>query len=192
MVFHYLFFVFFIAFVSIERIHKTFFSSSYKKRKKGKIIAKWAIILLSFFHIIVVLGTVIEYFIIKEGKVNYLISSIGVFMYFTALIVRRIAIKNLGAYYSIDVEIRHNHPLIKKGLYKYMRHPIYASTIIELLGIPLAGNAYFSFLIALICYMPILMIRTYIEEKVLIKHFGEEYLRYKKEVMAFLPFKRVR
>lgn len=190
MLFSAILFLFFIAFISIERVHETFFSSRYKRKKKGKVIAKWTIVFMTIFHVLVVLGTTIEYYIIKRCSVNYIISIIGLFMYFVALGVRTRCINILGEYYSINIEIRSGQALVKKGPYRFMRHPIYAVTILEVLGIPLVGNAYFSFLIALLCYLPILIIRTYLEEKELIKHYGDEYVRYQREVMAFLPFKK--
>ena len=36
---------------------------------------------------------------------------------------RQWAFNSLGKYWSVDIEIRDNHELIKNGPYKYMRHP---------------------------------------------------------------------
>jgi protein-S-isoprenylcysteine O-methyltransferase Ste14 len=47
-------------------------------------------------------------------------------------------------------------------------------------------------LIALLGFMPFMLFRVYLEEKALIKWFGEEYLKYKKEVFGLLPIKSVK
>ena len=180
-----IFFVLFIALISIQRLHETFFSG---KRKDGITGKKETLTLkiLAVIHATVIIGTTLEFFYVKR-ELNFLITLIGIGMYLMALIVRRISIKTLGSYHSYNIEIFNEHQLIRRGIYKYMRHPIYAVTILELLGIPLVGNAYYLFCVSLILYMPVLGIRLLMEEKELIKKFGEEYIQYKRQVPALLP-----
>jgi methyltransferase len=108
-------------------------------------------------------------------------------MFLSAFILRRWAVNALGDYHSIHIEIRANHPLIKNGPYAYLRHPYYLSVILELLGLPLVGNAFFSFVISLFLYVPFLLLRVYLEEQVMINKFNGEYIKYKKNTPGFLP-----
>ena len=94
-------------------------------------------------------------------------------------------------YHSIHIEMREHHPLIKKGPYKYLRHPYYLAVIFEVLGFPLVPNAYYAFLFSIFTYLPLLFIRIYFEEKAMIKKFGDEYHLYKRENWGLIPFKRV-
>jgi protein-S-isoprenylcysteine O-methyltransferase Ste14 len=73
-----------------------------------------------------------------------------------------------------------------------MRHPLIFCAIIEAFGLALIPNSYYTFLIALLGFMPFMLFRAYLEEKALIKEFGEEYLKYKKEVFGLLPIKSVK
>ena len=59
--------------------------------------------------------------------------------------------------------------------------------MLEILGIPLVGNSFYTFGFALFTYIPLALLRTYFEECMMINTFGLIYLRYKSKVNAFLP-----
>jgi protein-S-isoprenylcysteine O-methyltransferase Ste14 len=73
-----------------------------------------------------------------------------------------------------------------EGLLKHVRHPLYAGSIILLIGfwayIPNIGNA-----ISVLLMIAYFRIGIYFEEKKLIRLFGEEYLVYRKETPMLLP-----
>lgn len=77
--------------------------------------------------------------------------------------------------------------LCKKGVYAYLRHPIYGSWISFIMpGIVILRGS------ALGVTIPIFMYLVYrslipIEEKYLIDKFGDEYLDYKSKVWAVFP-----
>lgn len=173
--------------MSVQRIWETFVKRNLNK-EHSEVEKRFILNILIFFHVTGLTVSFLEYFIIHR-EINLVVTSIGISMYMIALIGRNYAIKNLGIYHSINIEIRENHQLIKKGLYRYLRHPIYLFTIIELIGIPLIPNSYYSLCIPLFCYIPFLFIRIYYEEKAMIRKFGEEYTEYKKEVRRLIPTK---
>lgn len=174
--------------MSVHRIWETFFR---KKGKKGWIVKKWTFPVLSVLHFTVGIGTFAEYFIIKR-EINFVITIIGLIMFSMALLVRNWAIKTLGEYHSIHIEIREDHPLIKRGPYAYLRHPYYLSVILELLGIPLVANAAYSFIFSFAVYIPFLLLRVYFEEKTMLDKFNEKYTEYKRETWGVLPLKKIR
>ncbi|TVR41147.1 MAG: isoprenylcysteine carboxylmethyltransferase family protein [Cryomorphaceae bacterium] len=77
--------------------------------------------------------------------------------------------------------------LIRSGFYAYVRHPFYFGVIMILLGLVLLIPSYATLmmLLATMLYLPV---GVALEEKKLIREFGEDYLRYRKEVKAFIPF----
>jgi protein-S-isoprenylcysteine O-methyltransferase Ste14 len=174
----------FILIMSIQRIWETFFRRNSTER--GHIIKRWTLPALSITHFTIGIVTVIEYFIVDK-KINFLISLIGLGMYLFAFILRNRSIRALGKYHSIHIEIREKHKLIKKGPYKYIRHPYYCSVIFEMLGFPLIPNSYYAFFISLFIYIPLLFIRLYYEEKAMIAKLGDEYITYKKNTWGFFP-----
>ena len=97
------------------------------------------------------------------------------------------AYKTLGENYAQDIVVLKNHSLVKKGIYKYIRHPHYLAQIIIDLS---ASVAVFSYLILplAIIQIPLLIMRASAEEKLLEKHFGNEFAEYKKKSGFMIPF----
>ncbi len=77
--------------------------------------------------------------------------------------------------------------IVKEGVYKKIRHPIYSSDIILGWGIFFLLPKLNVF-IAIIWFSAVLVLWMFLEEKSLVKKFGGEYINYKKEVPMFFPF----
>ena len=90
-------------------------------------------------------------------------------------------------YLSRIIEIQENQKVIDKGLYGIVRHPMYLSTILLFLSIPLVLGSLLSFLIFMI-YPLIIAKRIKNEEKVLEQGL-KGYLEYKEKVRyRVIPF----
>ena len=83
-------------------------------------------------------------------------------------------------YLSRIIEVQENQKVIDTGLYGIVRHPMYLSTILLFLSIPLVLGSLFSFLIFMI-YPLIIAKRIKNEEKVLEQGL-KGYLEYKEKV----------
>lgn len=72
------------------------------------------------------------------------------------------------------------------GIHKYVRHPLYLGTLLFIWGLfflfPLLNN-----LIAVVIINLYVLIGVPLEEKKLLKEFGNEYAEYKKQVPRLLP-----
>jgi len=79
----------------------------------------------------------------------------------------------------------------RSGILNHMRHPIYSGTILIVIGFFLFTPTTAT-LISTVCIFVYLPIGIYLEEKKLIHLFGDQYLRYKREVPSLIPkfFKR--
>jgi protein-S-isoprenylcysteine O-methyltransferase Ste14 len=154
---------------------------------KGEILAGWITKLVLYFYMLVFIAPIFELIFVKR-EMNYYISVSAFAIYIFGMIFWQWAIGSLNKYWSMDIEIREEHSLIKSGPYKYMRHPHYLFIFCELLGLPLVANAYYSFILMAAIYIPLITLRIIFEERALIEKFGEEYLKYKKEVWGVFPF----
>ena len=85
-----------------------------------------------------------------------------------------------NAYLSRTVEVQEGQHVVSSGLYGIVRHPMYSSTVLLFLSMPLILGSIFAFLIML-CYVPIIVKRIRNEEKVLEKGL-EGYRAYEKKV----------
>ncbi len=97
------------------------------------------------------------------------------------------ATKVLGDNYSQDIAIKKDHKLITSGPFKIIRHPQYLSQFLLDLG---AAAATLSFILAplALIQIPFLFMRASLEDKLLEKHFGENFRSYKKKTGMIFPF----
>ncbi len=76
--------------------------------------------------------------------------------------------------------------IVKSGLYRFTRNPMYLANLFILIGFPLVLNSYWGLILspALILLMNRLVIQY--EERYLEAQFGQEYLDYKSKVRRWL------
>ena len=93
----------------------------------------------------------------------------------------------LGSNWSGAVTIKHDHTLIQSGPYRIVRHPIYTGLLIALLGSALQ----YSYLRSLLGVLLIgfgFWLKSLFEEQFMAQRFGNEYLIYRQQVCALIPF----
>jgi len=94
---------------------------------------------------------------------------------------------HLGKYWSYMPEIKVNHKLIRTGPYQLVRHPIYTGILFAFAGTAIVIGEVWA-LFAILMMLAAFLGKIWWEEKVLLEEFGEEYVRYKEEVKALIPF----
>ena len=88
---------------------------------------------------------------------------------------------------AYEYQIKKNHELITKGIYRYVRHPIYGALLIMPTGALIVSGSY-TFVVCFIFILFTIEIFAKREEKLLTKHFGKKYIEYKKTTKKFIPF----
>lgn len=96
--------------------------------------------------------------------------------------------KSLGNNYSQEILIFKEHQLVTTGSYKLIRHPQYISQLISDLGAGVALMGYLIIPVVLFVELPLFILRAVYEDKLLQKHFGDEFSAYKKRSGFMLPF----
>ena len=146
---------------------------------------KWVVATLSSF-----LEYIIEAFLFyrcKEIKILFLIGLIMTIVgqYF------RIAALFTGKYnftHKIQMKKRKNHVLVKHGIYSLSRHPSYFGFFLWSVGIEIMCINPLCIIIFSFVLFKFFKNRIEIEEKYLIRFFGMEYIKYRKEVGILIPF----
>ena len=77
--------------------------------------------------------------------------------------------------------------LIDKGIYKYIRHPLYSSLLFLTWGIFLKNTSIELLIISVLSTL-FLYLTAIFDEKGCIKFFGDKYIEYMKKSKRFLPF----
>ena len=94
---------------------------------------------------------------------------------------------DLGAYWSVTLELRENHRLITQGVYRYVRHPMYAALFVYAIGQALtvpnwvAGPSY------LVAFGILFALRIGAEERMMLETFGDEYAAYRARTKRLVP-----
>lgn len=85
---------------------------------------------------------------------------------------------DLGLNWSVTLEIRKEHQLITNGIYRSIRHPMYAAIWLFSLAQALLLANWFAGCAALVVFAPMYFLRTPREERMMCEVFGEEYRDY--------------
>src|SRR5262249_46342659 len=93
----------------------------------------------------------------------------------------------LGRNWSGTVTLKQDHELIRTGPYRWVRHPIYTGLLIGFVGTAIAVGQWRGVLAVLIVFVA-LWRKLRLEERWLGDLFGAEYVRYRREVPALIPF----
>jgi protein-S-isoprenylcysteine O-methyltransferase Ste14 len=120
----------------------------------------------------------------KANVIGY----IGLILIISGMIIRFIAIRTLGKFFTVDLGTDKDHFLIKKGIYKYIRHPSYTGSLLSFLGMGLSLNNWISLFVIFVPVLIAFIYRIHIEEKLLVAQTGSEYEDYKKQTNRLFPW----
>ena len=87
---------------------------------------------------------------------------------------------------KISEEIK-NGKLITKGIYSFVRNPIYTAFIFVFTGILIMGSNLFLLILPILFWINLTVILKLTEEKWLLEKFGDEYVDYCKVVNRIIP-----
>ena len=97
---------------------------------------------------------------------------------------------DLGRNWSESLELMESHRLVTNGVYRYVRHPMYAAIWLWAIAQALLLPNYLAGLSALVLFAPLYFLRVPREERMMLDHFGESYARYMAATRRLLPFRR--
>lgn len=117
-----------------------------------------------------------------------LIQYIGIIILLTGVFIRVNTIYRLGKSFSVNIGVHEEQKLIKSGLFKLIRHPAYFGIFLAFIGISISFYNPITTTFGIIFPFIGLMYRINIEEKILVKYFGNEYKEYQKETKKLIPF----
>ncbi|HIH62344.1 MAG TPA: isoprenylcysteine carboxylmethyltransferase family protein [Methanobacteriales archaeon] len=176
----------FVAIVMIGRI----FSSIHRKTDKIKtiknIFSDYTALIILIIQMIFISLPIIEYYLVKND-INPIISGIGGLTIFTGFLISFFANKEIGTNWSASIEKDNSQKLITSGIYKYIRHPLYFSGLLILLGTVIYFQSWWSSTVLIPFYL-LVNWRIKHEEDNLIKFFGNEYRQYMRKTKKIIPF----
>ena len=154
------------------------------KRREGV-----TFLLFMLCGVLIISGGIAEFFL-RHSVLWWPTLAVGCVCSLASFAIRRAAIRALGKFWSLHVEMREGHEFVTSGPFAHARHPVYFSMILELLGIGLILNAWFTLAVVFVIFTPTLIARVRIEERALLEQFGDAYGKYMRDTPAILPFGR--
>ena len=92
----------------------------------------------------------------------------------------------LGTNLTDTVVTREKHTLVTHGPYFWIRHPLYSSAALVIVGMSLIASNWFLFVTGVVV-LAILILRTRTEESNLVARFGDGYQQYMDRTGRFVP-----
>lgn len=109
----------------------------------------------------------------------------GVALLILSLVWTESAQAQMGSSWRIGIDLEHRTPLVRSGIFKLSRNPIFLGMMLTLLGLFLViPNALT--LLSLVMGVVLIQIQVRLEEEFLAQAHGEEYERYKRDVRRWL------
>jgi len=126
------------------------------------------------------------YFITQPTLIQPLLFVLGILSGLVGVVLSMIASRVISVSTVADMRTDRKAELITDGIYSRIRHPLYLATVLVFLALALIYPfpVVIVFSLSMIGYT---MIGAYIEERKLMKHYGDEYLEYKKTAGFILP-----
>lgn len=93
----------------------------------------------------------------------------------------------LGRNWSGTVTLKQDHELVRRGPYRWVRHPIYTGLLCGLVGTAVVIGQWRG-LVAVVIVCVALWRKLRLEERWMGEMFGAAYARYREEVPALIPF----
>ena len=166
------FFIIFIIFLLLQRLFELYIAKRNEKWmlergavEFGQVHYKWFVLMHILFFISIITEVVFHSF---QQEIN--ISWIFVWLFIMMQLARIWCIGSLGRFWNTKIIVLENVILIKKGPYRWVRHPNYIIVLIELFVIPFMFHAYFTAIIFPTLHILLLMVRIPEEEKALGKN----------------------
>jgi len=94
---------------------------------------------------------------------------------------------DLGRNWSVTLEVRKGHELVQQGVYRSIRHPMYASIWIWCFAQGLLLANWLAGWYSLVAFAIMYFVRTPREERMMCDSFGQEYRDYMRKTGRVFP-----
>jgi protein-S-isoprenylcysteine O-methyltransferase Ste14 len=115
------------------------------------------------------------------------VPAIGGAVMLVGILLRYAAIRVLGRFFVTEVAVRSAQPLVRSGVYRFVRHPSETGTLAIALGACLLLSSRVGIALWAAALVPVVLLRIRAEDRVLRTAFGDEFRRYAARVKRLLP-----
>jgi protein-S-isoprenylcysteine O-methyltransferase Ste14 len=143
----------------------------------------WLVILLS-----VAAGVYVAFKVPAAALPNReLCRSLGLVFFLAGIAFRWWAIVTLGRFFTVDVQIAHDHELVERGPFRMVRHPSYTGVLLAFVGFALSLANWAALFVVLVPIWIVFLRRMQVEEQALSDALGKHYLDYMQRTKRLVP-----
>jgi protein-S-isoprenylcysteine O-methyltransferase Ste14 len=162
-----------------------FFEAKKEVSKEKKSVVETGSMTGYFILVYILVRLKVGHFDFPE-TVTYVLNPVGLLMIIAGCLVNIKGRLALGANWANQVTIYQEQTLVRSGVYRYVRHPLYASLIWMFYGASLVYANYLVFLSTTFIFVPFMYYRAKQEEKLLEERFNH-YAGYKRSTGMLFP-----
>lgn len=113
---------------------------------------------------------------------------LGVAVFVVGIGFRAWAIRSLGRFFTLHVEVRADQRIVQEGPYRWIRHPAYTGALLSLLGYPILLSSAWGLVVVAGIAAVAFGYRIRVEERALLARFGEAYRSYERRTWRLIPY----
>lgn len=114
---------------------------------------------------------------------------LGAVLFAGAIALLGITHRALGPSWTPTLGLRKDHQLVTSGIFKYIRHPMYAAHLLWAVAQPMLLHNWIAGFSFLVVALPQYLLRVEAEEEMMLDSFGEEYADYMEDTGRIFPRK---
>lgn len=143
-----------------------------------------------FYFVSGVAAVAISLFVNARGPISKAIAwPVGLALFAAGWVVAIWALSQIRTAALAEIEPKLDH-LLRRGPYRYVRHPIYLGAIIALTGFAVIMRSWPGLLAVIFLFVPSVVFRARLEDRALGRKFGREWNQYSARTGFLLPRSR--
>ncbi len=155
-------------------------------KKEKKSVVETGTMLMFFFGFYAILRTGAGRIALEFSPLKIILMVSGALLVITGCAVNVRGRLDLGRNWGNQIKIYGDHTFVTGGMYRLVRHPLYASLVWMFLGASLIYQNWLALAAALFIFIPFMRYRARQEEELLAREFAA-YADYRKKVGMFFP-----
>ena len=112
----------------------------------------------------------------------------GIVTWLSGTIFRWYSIRTLGRFFTYDVAVSNDQPVVEQGPYRWLRHPSYLGSLLAIIGYGMTLTNWLAIFLPALCLGAAYAYRIHVEEQVLLQGLGSPYHEYMKRTWRLIPF----
>jgi protein-S-isoprenylcysteine O-methyltransferase Ste14 len=145
------------------------------------------LLILLIIFVVLILSGILNSFNVGTFN-NTSIAIIGLTIMIIGILIRIHSMLTLSKFYTRTLITVDKQEIIKRGLYKIIRHPGYLGTILIWSAAGLAMQNIIVFVVTTLLILIAYYYRINNEERMLVQNFGDTYTEYKNQSWRLIPF----